>query len=153
MSIWVRVFCRQPVPQISEQELLAGISDRLTLLTSLLCPDEEEDPDDVLGRLSIEDAAPGQHGGQTLDVFWRQRHERPVRMEVWTDREAVGEQVAEALAKVAALDNAAELSARVEDSVATVAFQLGASDTRDHGMAADDRCCGSRVRTGRRRHP
>jgi hypothetical protein len=50
-------------------------------------------------------------------------------MEVWTDGEAVGEQVAEALAKVAALDNAVELSARVEASVATVAFQLSASDT------------------------
>jgi hypothetical protein len=40
---------------VTPKELASGIAERLSLLTYLFCPAEEEEPSDVLARLKIED--------------------------------------------------------------------------------------------------
>ena len=55
MSIWVRVVLSNPLGDtLSATNLREGIAERLTLLTYLFCPEDEEDPKDVLNRLQIE---------------------------------------------------------------------------------------------------
>lgn len=76
MSIWIRSMHRQPVT-FTADELLAGIGERLTLLTCLYCPPDEEPVGDVLARLSLDLLAPG---------VWALRY-RPcdpfIRVELW----------------------------------------------------------------------
>ena len=55
MSFWVHAFCNESVASVTPKELADGIAERLTLLTYLFCPAEEEEPSDVLARLRIED--------------------------------------------------------------------------------------------------
>jgi hypothetical protein len=55
VSFWIHAYCNESVASVTPQELAAGIAERLKLLTHLFCPEEEEDPDEVLARLRIED--------------------------------------------------------------------------------------------------
>jgi hypothetical protein len=55
MSFWVHAYCNDSVATVTPKELAGGIAERLTLLTYLFCPAEEEEPRDVLARLRIED--------------------------------------------------------------------------------------------------
>ena len=54
MSFWIHAFCNESVASVQPQELKSAISKRLSLLTSLFCPENEEDPEIVLERLRIE---------------------------------------------------------------------------------------------------
>jgi hypothetical protein len=55
MSFWIHAYCNASVAAVTAKELTDGIAERLSLLTYLFCPDEEEEPADVLARLKIED--------------------------------------------------------------------------------------------------
>ncbi len=60
MSFWIHAFCNDSVAAVTPQELAAGIAERLSLLTFLFCPAEEEEPSEVLERLKIEDRSEDQ---------------------------------------------------------------------------------------------
>jgi hypothetical protein len=53
MSFWVVAYCERSIAPWTAKDLLLGIAPRLRLLTALFCPEEEEEPDYVLGRLRI----------------------------------------------------------------------------------------------------
>jgi hypothetical protein len=54
MSFWVRAFCHQSLAAVTAKALRLGIAKRLEPLTYLLCPDEEEDPGEVISRMTID---------------------------------------------------------------------------------------------------
>jgi hypothetical protein len=54
MGVWIRAFINQPAGKLSTETTKKSIEDRLALLNSLFCPDEEEPIADVLKRLTLE---------------------------------------------------------------------------------------------------
>ena len=82
MSIWIRVFCRETVSRATPEEMRAGIARRLELLTYLFCPEDEEEPGDVLGRLRIENCSEGDAFGVFL-LHYRRDGGPPIRAERW----------------------------------------------------------------------
>jgi len=65
-----KTFCEQSTASLTADELQTGISKRLELLTSLFCPEDEEDPDRVLGRLRIESGSVGE-GFEEFLLYYR----------------------------------------------------------------------------------
>ena len=57
MSIWIRSVHRRPA-SFTAAEMVAGIGERLDLLTALYCPDDEEPAETVLARLSVDPLGP-----------------------------------------------------------------------------------------------
>jgi hypothetical protein len=51
--MWVVAICERPVGQLRPKDLLVGIARRLAELTAFFDPDEEEDPDEIIRRLTI----------------------------------------------------------------------------------------------------
>jgi hypothetical protein len=94
MSLWVRGVATVGVPQFTPGFLRAGIAYRLALLTSLFCPDEEEDPDVVLRRLRVEEASsPGENLVWLL--HYRNTQDQFIRLERWQDADAIGDEAEE----------------------------------------------------------
>jgi hypothetical protein len=56
--MWVIAYCERSIPPWKPKDLYLGIAARLPELTVLFDPDEQEDPDQVLGRLRIAPFAP-----------------------------------------------------------------------------------------------
>ena len=71
MSFWIHAFCHQSVATVTPDDLKAGIAKRLKLLTYLFCPEDEEDPDQVLSRLRIENRSADNSFGEFL-LYYRQ---------------------------------------------------------------------------------
>lgn len=88
MSVWVRALNRIPIPELTRESLHSGIAKRLTLLTYLFCPEEEEDPDVLLGRLQIEDVSEPS-GNLVWLLHYRPDLEEFLRLERWQDPEMV----------------------------------------------------------------
>jgi hypothetical protein len=57
MSFWIHAYCNDSVASVTPEELAGGIAERLTMLTYLFCPAEEEEPQEVLARLKIKNAS------------------------------------------------------------------------------------------------
>jgi len=93
MSIWVRAIVTESVP-LSPALLRAGIAERLASLTYLLCPPQEEEPEDVLARLVIDNLT---KPGGDLVYLLRYRADRAhfIRFERWTRPADVTEETAE----------------------------------------------------------
>jgi hypothetical protein len=136
MSIWVTVFCQDSVATATPPAMVAAIRKRLRFMTNLLCPDEEEPPDEVLGRLRIEDA----RGGGTFErfhIYYRADGRRFLPAERWAGQ-ACAQEVAETLEILEAeagerkgdLDQVRRVLAGTKESVA---FELKASDFRGMG--------------------
>src|SRR5438876_3406672 len=53
MSIWLEVFCQNRLGEIDSEAMRLGIATRLTALTYLYCPDDEEEAGVVLSRLLV----------------------------------------------------------------------------------------------------
>jgi hypothetical protein len=127
MSIWIRAVCRSAVA-FAADELKTGIGERLTLLTALYCPDEEEPASEVLKRLQVETVGPN-----IWALRYRNDH-RFIRVERWRNgvaqkegdelRERLNDSQSPAAAAVhALLDDVAEISG----------FELKASDANGMG--------------------
>jgi hypothetical protein len=129
MSIWVRVFSPQPLGPLDPSALEAGIRQRLRLLTSLFCPDDEEDPDVVLSRLHIES-----QGADLLEVYYRADTDRFIHVERWSGDDAA-EEVGEALEDLedASGPGAAKVRDILHQTVETVALELKLSDAQGMG--------------------
>ena len=85
MSVWVRrALGRTPIRKLTRDSLHSGIAKRLAPLTYLFCPDEEEEPEVLLRRLTIEDVS--QTSG---NLVWRIRYRANpdgfIRLERWQD--------------------------------------------------------------------
>lgn len=88
MSVWVRALAREPVRELTPESLRSGIAKRLTLLTYLFCPEEEEDPEVVLGRLKIKEVSEPS-GNLMWLLYYRPNTEVFIRLERWQDSEWV----------------------------------------------------------------
>jgi hypothetical protein len=53
MSFWIHALCESTVASVTPEDLRAGIGERLETLTYLFCPENEEDPEDVLASIDI----------------------------------------------------------------------------------------------------
>jgi hypothetical protein len=112
MSFWVHAYCNDSVASVTPKELASGIAERLSSLTYLFCPTEEEEPGDVLARLRIEDKSTD----GTFQVFLMQyREDSPVFIRI--DRTAD-------LGGIEELDQEI-LAHRAEPSVARIRGMLG----------------------------
>ena len=128
MSIWVRTFATRAIGPLDAESMRAGIASRLTLLTYLLCPDEEEEPENVLARLRVH-----QISEDTLNIFYRV-DEHFIRVDRWAGGQAERE-VQEFLAEILrptdpGVDTVKEILSKC---VETVAFELKLSDARGMG--------------------
>jgi len=127
MSIWIRALCRQPVI-FTNEEIAAGIGERLDLLTALYCPDDEESSKEVLARLRIE---------LLEQDVWALRYrsdDRFIRVERWQGVSAA-EEAHELRARVTSLGGAdvATVYALLDAVAEIVAFELKASDANAMG--------------------
>jgi hypothetical protein len=112
MSFWICAYCNESVASVTPQELAEGIAKRLSLLTYLFCPKDEEEPDEVLARLRIESKSTD----GTFRVFlMHYRKDSPVfiRIDRVDDPQGDIEEVQEAL------------SERTEPEVAAISQMLG----------------------------
>jgi hypothetical protein len=84
MSMRVRAFCEQSVAAVTAEMLHGGIAARFGLLASLLGTETEEEPEDVLGRLEVEES------GDAFDVILLHtgRGQPPIRVERWEGDQA-----------------------------------------------------------------
>lgn len=71
----VRVFCRTTIGPLDATVVRAAIEERLAILTYLLCPDHEEEPDDILARMRVESA-----DDNLLQIRYRPRSRYPLRV-------------------------------------------------------------------------
>jgi hypothetical protein len=77
-SLWipdVLVFSPKKIERLNPAVIRTGIEQRLSLLTYLFCPDDEEEPNVVLQRLRIEVVSENE-----LKIRWRPRMRYPTRM-------------------------------------------------------------------------
>ena len=131
MSFWIHAYCNQSVASVTPAELAEGIGARLSLLTYLFCPAEEEEPDDVLARLKIED----QSTDGTFRVFlMRYRADSPtfIRIER-TDRAGLEELDREVLSHRPE-PAVARVRAMLADATEDVTFCLKAHDVDAMGF-------------------
>lgn len=71
------VFVHAPLGAFDPALVAKGIHQRLPLLTSLFCPEQEEPPDEVLERMRIESS------GESLTIRWRPPRSRfPLRVDL-----------------------------------------------------------------------
>jgi hypothetical protein len=129
MSIWIRTYSPRPLGPLDPTAFEAGIRQRLRLLTSLFCPDDEEDPDVVLSRLRISSRSP-----DLLEIYYRAEPERFIRVERWSG-DAAAEEVGEALEDLEdeTAAGAEKVRALLGQTVETVAFELKLSDAQGMG--------------------
>jgi hypothetical protein len=76
----VRVFCRTAVGPLDATTVRTAIEERLAILTYLLCPEHEEEPDDVLARMRIEST-----DDNLLRIHYRPRSRHPIRVIRYTN--------------------------------------------------------------------
>lgn len=130
MSIWVRTFSPKPLGPLDPKVFHSGISQRLSLLTYLFCPDEEEEPEDVLARLRIE-----VEDSDNLNIYYRADADRFIPVERFSGDNAA-EEVAEALEAIEQNQDAG--AARVREvlarTVETIGFELKYSDVEGMGV-------------------
>ena len=130
MSIWIRAACTSRV-ELDAAKVRSAIARRLERLTHLFCPEEEEDPRDVLARLRVETY----HGsrGLVLDVYYR-ADPTCISCDSYHDDDAT-EEVEELLERIEEQDGDAanRVRAVLARTVQTVGFELKASDARSMG--------------------
>jgi hypothetical protein len=129
MSIWIRTFCPRTVGALDAEVLRAGISERLKLLTYLFCPEDEEEPADVLARLRIESPV-----ADRLQIFYRRELDRFLGVERWTGSQAA-EEVSEEVERIESYkgDGAVRVRKVLGETTETVAFELKPSDAQGMG--------------------
>lgn len=129
MSIWVRTFSPKPLGSLDAGIVRQGIEERLTLLTYLFCPEDEEEPADVLARLRIETAGPNQ-----LHIYYRKEPDRFIPVSRWYADAAAGE-VSEALERLDRYPDpgVARVRQLLSATIETVGFELKASDADGMG--------------------
>jgi len=94
MSSWVRGIATVGVKGFTPEFLREGIRRRLTLLTSLFCPEEKEEAEVVLRRLKIRDVSePG--GNLVWLLHYREEPDQFIRLERWQDADAVRDEAEE----------------------------------------------------------
>lgn len=131
MSFWVHAFCNESVASVTPKELADGIAERLTLLTYLFCPAEEEEPSDVLARLRIEDKSTN----GTFRVFlMHYREGSPVFIRIdRTDRGGIDELEQEVLSERTE-PAVAEVRKMLAKATEDVSFCLKAHDVEAMGF-------------------
>ena len=97
MSFWIHAYCNESVASVTPNELASGIAERLSLLTYLFCPAEEEEPSEVLTRLKIEDKSTN-GSFQVFLMHYRQDSPVFVRIDRTPDRGGIEELDQEVLA-------------------------------------------------------
>jgi hypothetical protein len=133
MSSWVRVFVGNPV-DLTPDSLRGGIAHRLELLTYLFCPEDEEDPEDVLSRLTIQSVST-KSGDLAYALRYRAGSGHFIRLDRTTDPLAIEGEISEFLEL---LENRTEPEAsRVRSALQSVretyALDLKASDLNSMG--------------------
>jgi hypothetical protein len=88
MSVWVRAVVRNPIRELDRESLHSGIAKRLALLTYLFCPEEEEEPEVLLRRLTIEDVSETS-GSLVWLLRYRANSDAFIRLERWRDTEMI----------------------------------------------------------------
>jgi hypothetical protein len=124
MSLWIRTFSTVSFGDLNAAALRDGIAKRLTLLTYLFCPDDEEDPDAVMARLRIEPV-----DANAFRLFCSQDASKFVHTARWKGDRA-REEANEELERVTRYpDPGVETVRRVlTDCAETIGFQLTFSD-------------------------
>ena len=130
MSIWVRTFLPKPLGPLDPNVCRSGITQRLALLTYLFCPDEEEEPEDVLDRLRIE-----AENSDNLRIYFRAEADRFVPVKRYSG-DSADEEVKEALEDIARYPDAGADRVRevLSRTVETVGFELKYSDVEGMGV-------------------
>jgi hypothetical protein len=123
MAIWVRVYGRRSTARVTAKQVHDGIARRLALMTYLVCPDDEEDPDVVARRLKV----------TATSIAYRTG--RAMRLDRWSDRARVTEEVGEAFEALRSRRGRAVTSVRerLDGVVETVGIELQLSDARGMG--------------------
>jgi hypothetical protein len=132
MSFWIHAFCNESVASVTPEELAAGIGERLELLTSLFCPEDEEDPAKVLARLKIENVS----GDATFRVFqMRYRADSPafIRIGRTADVRGVVEEVEQAVLSRRPATQVDEVRRLLAAASEDVSFCLKAHDVEAMG--------------------
>lgn len=134
MSIWVHAFCRKSIGSVRPEDVAHGVERRLTALTYLLLPEEEEDPGAVLKRLRVTSAGRGAEL-RRLELHYRRDPGRFILGERWSNPRAVAEEVEERLEMLRERREPATEKVRehLRATLETFAFQLKASDARGMG--------------------
>jgi hypothetical protein len=117
---------------VNAKELADGIAERLTLLTYLFCPDEEDEPADVLARLRIEDRSTD----GTFQVFlMHYRADSPlfIRIDRSTDRGGI-EELDEEVLSTRTEPEVARVRAMLTEAKEDVSFCLKADDIEAMGF-------------------
>jgi hypothetical protein len=97
MSFWIHAYCNESVASVTPKELASGIAARLSLLTYLFCPTEEEEPSEILARLKIEDKSTD-GSFQVFLMHYRQDSPVFIRIDRTPDRGGIEELDQEVLA-------------------------------------------------------
>jgi hypothetical protein len=136
MSFWIVAYCRDSVASVTPDELHAGIAERLKLLTYLFCPEDEEEPDEVMARLQIEDISQGSEFRVFL-MNYRGSGQAPIRIDRDDDPKLVQGEIQEIIEEFfPAVDSPPKQ--RVIDLLAnareSIAFCLKAHDVEAMGF-------------------
>ncbi len=148
MSFWVRACLSLPV-QVSPELLHSAIAERLELLTYLFCPEHEEDPAVVLGRLAVEEVT--EDGGRRVFLLhYRQDQEHFIHVESWANLDEVRGEVDELLEFIEGRDDpgAEEVRSLLANVIQTVAFELKASDLESMGWPVAIACAAALAQAG-----
>ena len=128
MSIWVRAFIRKPIGKLDVDAIRKMVVPRLELMTSLLCPDDEEPAEDVLGRLKIE-----RTDDNRLTVGYRKAGTRKMQLQRWTTESKTTE-VEEELAKLPRGAGPDVVRKALKSTVESVGIELKLSDANSMGL-------------------
>jgi hypothetical protein len=131
MSFWIHAFCNQSTADITVADLRKGIEQRLELLTYLFCPEDEEDPEEVLQRLRIEDHSKEQ-GFQEFRLFYKKNRSSFIRVDRH-DRAGIDELDEEVLADRSEPE-ILELRKKLELATDDVTFCLKSDDVEAMGF-------------------
>jgi hypothetical protein len=133
MSIWIRALCRKSVASVTPKDLLAGISERLLLLTYLYGEDEE-DYEEVMSRLQVENAT----STAVFDIYrlhYRESRRSFIRVARWSKPEKVASEIEELRESIAECQEPQAEIVRLllAESIETVGFELKPTDADGMG--------------------
>jgi hypothetical protein len=128
MGVWARSFLVRPAGSLTAEGAAAAVSGRLLLLSSLLCPEQEEPVPVVLGRLAVT-----ADGKDAIAVRYRSTSELGLRFERWRGEDA-RQEVGEVLSSLSAGENPARIREAIAGAVEVVGVRLSQHDLDGMGL-------------------
>jgi len=129
MSIWVNVFCRKTVKNVTPDELINGIVKRFELLCYLYGEDE---PEKFFPNIKSE----SRENENNFDIFllnYEKESSNFIRLERWGDKGKVADELEEFYELISGCQDESVIKEYLDNTIETVGVELKLSDTEGLG--------------------